>query len=152
MLNNLIDQPGMSAHSYQNKLIITLINLELTTEGAYSVDDADDTSGYCYNLEILVSANFDDYTESLKFLAACIEFFQDNHFLTRCHSPLLLNDISALKVDVDAGVFGRTTSAWTTPDARYSPSIIYKVRPVALLSNHHMLTDHVGTARVEIFN
>lgn len=152
VLNNLIDQPGISALSYQNKVVITLINLELNTDGAYCVDDVDDTSAHCYNLEILISANFDDYTESLKYLAACIEFFQDNRFLTRCHSSLLPNDISALKVEVDAGVFGRAHTAWTAPDARHSPSIIYKLRPVALLGNNRMLNDHVGTARMEIFH
>lgn len=142
VLNNVVDANGNSPQKNQNKLVVTLVNLEYETSkqfyGGYGSQrwDANQVSrvnpAVCFNLDILISANFDEYTEALKFLTAAIRFFQENLAFTRTNNPTLPEGISALKFEIENTPSTKTYHLWNSLGAKYMPSIVYKIRHVSI--------------------
>ena len=85
LLNKIIDQNGAVPPENQNKIIISLIHVEEeTVKQFYNRAQKTPQGNYInqyppqrYNLFLLVTPNFDDYMETLKFLNAAIQFFSD---------------------------------------------------------------------------
>jgi Pvc16 N-terminal domain len=141
VLNNLVDANGASPQKNQNSIVITLINLEYeTTKQLYGgqVQNGNQVDrlnpAVRFNLDILVSANFDDYAEALKFLTASIGFFQENQAFTRATAPTLPPGIAALTVEIENSPFYKAHNLWTALGAKYLPSMIYKIRQVNVQS------------------
>lgn len=141
VLNNLVDMNGNSPQKNQNKLVITLVNLEYEINKQFyggQRQDAGQISRFnpsvCFNIDILVSANFDDYGEALKFLTATIGFFQENISFTRASHPTLPNGISNLNFEIENSPSGKAHNLWTSLGAKYLPSIVYKIRHVVVQS------------------
>ena len=84
LINHVINSGGSIPQQNQNKVVISLINIEQETNqpfynrknqlpnGNYVNSTPDDR----FNLDLLITAMFDDYKETLKFLNASIMFFQ----------------------------------------------------------------------------
>ena len=141
VLNNLVDMNGNSPQKNQNKLVVTLVNLEYEINKQFYGGQRQDAAqisrtnpAVCFNLDILVSANFDEYSEALKFLTATIGFFQENLSFTRANHPALPQGISALQFEIENSPSGKTHNLWTALGAKYLPSMIYKIRHVSVLS------------------
>lgn len=141
VLNNLVDINGNSPQKNQNKLVVTLVNLEYEVNkqfyGGQRLDAAQVNRinpAVCFNLDILISANFDEYSEALKFLTATIGFFQENISFTRANHPSLPEGISILQFEIENSPSGKTHNLWTSLGAKYLPSIIYKIRHVSVSS------------------
>lgn len=142
VLNNVVDANGDSPQKNQNKLVVTLVNLEYETSkqfyGGYDSYRLDTKQinrvnpAVCFNLDILISANFDEYKEALKFLTAAIRFFQENIVLTRTNNPTLPDGISALKFEIENTPSTKTYHLWNSLGAKYMPSIVYKIRQVTV--------------------
>jgi len=139
VLNNLVAQDGSSPQKNQNKLVVTLVNLEYETNkqfyGGQRLDAGQISRvnpSVCFNLDILISANFDDYAESLKFLTAAIRFFQENISFSRANNPMMPEGISMLKVEIENTPSGKIHNLWTALGAKYLPSIVYKIRHVSI--------------------
>lgn len=141
VLNNLVDMNGNSPQKNQNKLVVTLVNLEYEVNKQFYGGQRHDAGqisrinpAVCFNLDILISANFDEYSEALKFLTATIGFFQENLSFTRADHPTLPDGISNLKFEIENSPSGKTHNLWTALGAKYLPSIIYKIRHVSVFS------------------
>ncbi len=141
VLNSLVDSNGAPSQLNQNKVVITLINLELETNKQFSSAHtrhnnliAQHNPPVHFNLDILISSNFDDYAETLKFLTAVIAFFQANPTLNRSDHPSLPDGISALKFEIENSNYGKAFELWGALGAKYQPSIIYKIRHVTVQS------------------
>lgn len=141
VLNNLSDMNGNSPQKNQNKLVVTLVNLEYEINKQFYGGQRHNVSqvsrinpSVCFNLDILVSANFDEYSEALKFLTATIGFFQENISFTRANHPALPKGISNLNFEIENSPSGKTHNLWTSLGAKYLPSITYKIRHVSVLS------------------
>ncbi|RAM67127.1 hypothetical protein RB25_07005 [Herbaspirillum rubrisubalbicans] len=139
VLNGVVDFSGNMPPKNQNKIVITLVNLEYeTNKQYYGGMQADGTQlsrinpSVFFNLDILISACFDSYSEALKLLTASISFFQNNVHFTRENSPTLPAGISALKFEIENSPSLKTHNLWTAMGAKYLPSIIYKIRHVAV--------------------
>lgn len=136
ILNVLLDSSGTVPLSNQNKLVISLINIEKETNRQYYVhhkrlqsgDYASVSPEEKYNLDILVSSNFDDYNETLKFLNAVIGFFQVNNILDNKSFPGMPDDLGRLEFDIEKVSYQQMHSLWTAMGAKYLPSVIYKMR------------------------
>lgn len=141
VLNNLVDMNGNPPQKNQNKLVVTLVNLEYENNKQFYGGQRQDVRqisrinpAVCFNLDILISANFDEYSEALKCLTATIGFFQENLSFTRANYPTLPQGISTLQFEIENSPSGKTHNLWTALGAKYLPSIIYKIRHVSVQS------------------
>jgi hypothetical protein len=140
VLNHLLQQDGSFPEKNQNKMVITLINLDHETNKAYSAnhhrlrDDsfAKTQPDTLFNVTLLFTASFGDYEEALKFLNATIAFFQATPSFNSKVTPGLPKGIKALNFDIENTSFSQTHNLWSAMGAKYQPSIIYKVRHVAV--------------------
>jgi hypothetical protein len=144
IINPIIDQNGVVPAKNQNKIIISLIHVEQeTTNQFYNRNQKLDNGnfvrtplGHRYNLYTLITPNFDDYIESLKFLDASIQFFQINELVDATKNGEIPPEIGKLEYEFQKGEnYMQMQNLWTALGAKYQPSIIYKVRLVTLASD-----------------
>lgn len=139
VLNNLVDANGSSPQNNQNKIVATLVNLEYETNKQYYGGSRQDVNQISrinppvlFNMDVLFSANFDEYREALKFLTATIAYFQGTPSLTRAGNPTLPSGIEALKFEIENTHSTQAHNLWTSLGAKYLPSIVYKIRHVSV--------------------
>jgi hypothetical protein len=140
VLNNLIDSNGSIPLQNQNKIVISLINIEKETAKPFYVrnqkmpngDFSDMNPAERFNLIILITAGFDDYNEALKFLNETILFFQINQMLDCTTFPSMPQGLSRLELEIEKITYHNMQSLWTAMGAKYQPSVIYKMRMITL--------------------
>lgn len=139
VLDNLVEPDGSSPAKNKNKIVITLINLEQETAKQFYGASRREAGRFDninpplhFNLDLLLSANFDDYSEALRLLTDSIRFFQANILFNRINCPSLPAGINSLQVEVENSPYTKTHNLWSALGAKYIPSIIYKVRHVTV--------------------
>jgi len=143
LLNNLIESSGAVPQANQNKVVISLINVERETAKPFYVrNQRVDSGNYAdinpserYNLDLLISANFDNYKETLKFLNAVIGFFQANNCLDPSSFSGIPLGLDKLEFDMEKISYRDMQSLWTAMGAKYQPSVIYKMRLLTIQAN-----------------
>ncbi|MEO6176909.1 MAG: DUF4255 domain-containing protein [Flavobacterium circumlabens] len=143
VLNYLIDTNGAFPKANQNKVVLSLINVEKETNQPFYIKNKRLENGNYssfnpvekYNLDILISSNFDDYTESLKFLDAIMYFFQINNYLDASSSSSIPDGITRLEFEYEKISYHQMHSLWTAMGAKYQPSIIYKMKLIKVQAN-----------------
>jgi len=97
------------------------------------------------NLHIVLAANFkaNHYEESLKYLSKAIGFFQDHSVFDRTSSPDLANGLEKLIVDIENLGLQELSNLWSFLGCKYVPSVMYKVRTVALGSGYSYYRPYV---------
>ena len=89
----------------------------------------------CLNLKVLVSTNFEDnYDDALKHLSNVISFFHTNNVFTHENSPTLDQNIEKLIIEINPNDTDDMYHIWSMAGISYLPSIIYRVRMIALSS------------------
>lgn len=140
ILNNLIGSDGSIPSVNQNKVVISLINIERETTKAFNHRNHQLSDGNYvninpaerFNLDLLVSANFENYSETLRFLNAVILFFQVNTSLNTNSSSAIPRGLDKLEFDLQKLDYQEMNSLWTAMGARYQPSVIYKMRLITI--------------------
>ncbi|MFT5822753.1 MAG: hypothetical protein ACI8ZM_004010 [Crocinitomix sp.] len=140
VMNNLISPNGDIPDENKNKIVLSLLNIEQeTNKQFYGRNKQLDDGGYVnvnpterFNLDLLFSANFQDYTETLKFLNATIQFFQANSTIDRTKQASLPENIDRLNFDLEKVSYHEMHSLWSAMGAKYQPSVIYKLRLVTI--------------------
>ena len=145
LINSIVDQDGSVPKANQNKLVISLINVVQETNKRYyntnrkqrlhNGDFSDVNPSECYNIDILLSSNFQDYKESLKFLNAGILFFQTYHMIDSTSFSDLPEGISKLEYDIEKISFFEIHNLWSAMGAKYVPSVIYRMRLITIDSD-----------------
>ena len=143
VLNHLVEQDGSFPQKNQNKIVITLINLDYQTHKQFNTNHQrlDDNSfakintPVQFNMDVLCTASFDDYEEALKFLNATINFFQNYYSFNNKTNPDIPDGIQQLSLEIANSSYFETHNLWNAMGAKYQPSIIYKVRQVAIQSH-----------------
>lgn len=143
VLNNLIESNGSIPERNQNKIVISLINIEKETAKPFYNRNQQLLTGNFgaanpaerYNLDVLISSNFDDYSETLKFLNEVMLFFQVNNTLDAGTSSLIPSGLHKLEFDIEKITYHQMQSLWTAMGAKYQPSVIYKMRLITLQGN-----------------
>jgi len=138
VLNNLIEGNGSIPEINQNKVVMSLINIEKETLKPFYVRNkklpngnfADISPSEKYNLDILISANFDNYSEALKFLDATILFFQVNISLDSGSYSNIPAGLNRLEYEIEKINYHQMQGLWTSMGAKYMPSVIYRIRLV----------------------
>lgn len=159
ILNGLSNADPAQSERNRNKIIVTMVNLEYETNKQFYGGQRHDGGQISYNnpavnfnIDILISANFDDYVEALKRLTLVIEFFQANLTLDSEQYPHWPAGLHALKFEIENSPFSKTHNLWTALGVSYLPSIIYKIRHVTVQSGQIKATsaaiqDVSGAAR-----
>jgi len=84
------------------------------------------------NLFILIAANFKDYKTGLEFLSGAVRFFQSCNVFTQQNTPTLAPGIAKLVVELQSLNFEQQNNLWGTLGGKYLPSVLYKVRLLAI--------------------
>lgn len=143
VINTIVDQSGAIPVGNQNKIILSLIHVEQeTVQPFYTKNQKLSNGNYVtsplterYNIYVLVTSYFDDYNETLKFLNASIQFFQEHQTLDATVNSDIPNGIQKLDFDFQkGGDYMQMHNLWSALGAKYQPSVIYKMRLVTITS------------------
>lgn len=135
ILSGIVNQDGSIAIQGENKMLVTLVNVEKETArtsvsnngaGMYNTSAA----AVSINLYVLFSAYFSssNYAQALRFLSYTVAFFQSKNTFTAQNTPSLDAGISKLAFELESPGPDRLNNMWATLGAKYMPSVLYKVR------------------------
>lgn len=147
---NLINLDGTLTDNIENKVVISLINIENETfaknpgtyiqkgENQYSKIDPP----VYLNLYLLFAANYTstNYLESLKMLSASIAALQANSSFERSDFPDMDPSIDRLTMEIHNVPINELSHIWSGIGAKYVPSIIYKMRMLTIQRNQVQAT------------
>lgn len=142
MISSLINPDGSVTENIENKIIISVINLEhettVNSPGSY-VGGGNNNFGKVsppvyLNLYLLISANYDsgNYVEALKMLSSVIGVFQANTYFTQQKNPDMPRPLEKLTFEIFNLPINELSHIWSGIGAKYVPSIIYKVRTITI--------------------
>ncbi|MBL0358415.1 MAG: DUF4255 domain-containing protein [Chitinophagaceae bacterium] len=143
VLNTLLESSGAVPQANQNKLVLSLINIEKETNKPFYIHNqkmANDNFSAINpferaNLEILVSANFDNYSEALKFIDTGMLFFQLNPKMDSRLYSTFPTEIQKMEFELVKISYHQMHSLWTAMGAKYQPSVVYLLRLVNFQGN-----------------
>ena len=136
LVNSLVNVDGSVPAKNQNKLILTLVNfvgtdspnvIDAFKAGSVGVGKAPKT----HQIHVLLSSNFDDYTEGLKILSLAMNFLEANPVFERKNYPALPQDITRLTLSPEPLAYPQIQSIWLAMGAKYRPSVVYKLELIS---------------------
>lgn len=135
VLSGLVSQDGSSAIQGENKIVVTLINIERETAhqviGKTLASSTGNSSPSLFiNMYVLFSSYFssNNYPEALRFLSFTIGYFQHKSVFTISNTPGLDPQIDKLTFEITDLNPDKMSNIWATLGAKYMPSVLYKVR------------------------
>jgi hypothetical protein len=136
ILSGIVNQDGSVAVQGENKILVTLINIEKENVGksngysAGSRTTPNTAAALTVNLYVLFSAYFNNsnYAEALRFLSFIVSYFQKKNVFTRSNTPRLSPDIDKLILEMETLGAEKLNNVWATLGAKYMPSVVYKIR------------------------
>jgi Pvc16 N-terminal domain len=132
VVSSLVDLRGNVGSQIENKIVITLLNVE--EEKSIRNGQLQAYSGMnpplFINLYVLFSANFQDtnYLESLKFISSVISFFQGKNVFDKMNTPMLSDNVDKIILEFFNTDLQQLTNLWGMIGAKYLPSVVYKVK------------------------
>jgi len=84
------------------------------------------------NLNVMFSANFKLYEAALKYITYVLTFFQSHPVFHSGEFPALDGRIKKLAVELQSPSYEQLNQIWAFIGGKHLPSVIYKVRLVAL--------------------
>jgi hypothetical protein len=140
VISNLLELDGSIAANVNNKLVISLVNIEKDNVPFRNVSSHDmgsrgvqSSAPLYFNLYLMMTANFtgNSYPEALKFLSSTIGFFQKNHVIDHQSAPEMDARIEKLILDIENLSIQDLSNLWGALGGKYLPSILYRIRMVA---------------------
>lgn len=141
VLSKPTDSDGNVAPQSVNKLALFLVNIEkdsmprpIQGQGAVTGRVPVTLEPLYLNLYVLLAANFNsgNYAESLKYLSSAISYFHQHPIFDHHTTPDLHGGIDKLVMDVENLKIQELSNLWGILGGKYSPSMLYKVRMVAI--------------------
>lgn len=142
VISSLINPDGTITENVENKIVISVINLEHeTTVKSLNNYVSGDSNNYgkvsppvYLNLYLLISANYDsgNYIEALKMLSRVISIFQANTYFTQQKNPEMQSPLEKLTFEIFNLPINELSHIWSGIGAKYVPSIVYKVRMISI--------------------
>lgn len=139
--SSLVNPDGSFPYTTENKIVVSVINLEHETVLKPLSFNKGTQSGFGkvappvnLNLYLLISANYSsrNYFESLKMLSAVIGSLHTNPYFTKQEHPEIQDPIAKLTLETYTIPTAELGTIWNGLGARYVPSVIYKMRVMAL--------------------
>ena len=141
ILGSILDESGSVPEGNQNKIILSLVNLENETNRQYNrlqtpVGNSNIAQNlpFNFNMDVLVTSLFTNYSEALKFLSEAVYFFQAKQVFTHENSPGLDPKIEKLAFEIIIIEYREMHNLWTALGAKYMPSILFKIRMLSFQS------------------
>lgn len=136
VLSGIINQDGTIAAPGENKILLTLINIERENIGKSNAvrnsmkTGAHTSAAMNIHLYVLFSAYFggNNYAEALRFLSFIISYLQNKSVFTKSNTPKMGDNLEKLIFEMENLPAERLNSVWATLGAKYMPSVCYKVR------------------------
>ncbi|MCP5003927.1 MAG: DUF4255 domain-containing protein [Planctomycetes bacterium] len=151
--SNIVELDGNVSDYINNKVVVTLVNIEKDTTPGIVPGQVDLSTGtrtkkhrpLYFNLFVLFSAHFPNknYSEALKFLSCTISFFQMNPLFNHENTPDLDKNLIGLSLEIQNLDIRDLSSLWTIISSKYIPSILYKVRLITFDADEIMDTSPV---------
>ena len=125
ILSNILNQDGTVAVREENKIIVSVVNVERDGSNLYGSGGLGmgDTPIHV-NVYVMFSAYFTNYFESLKFLSGVIGFFQAN--------PSFIIDGGTILAEMHNVDFREMSNIWAGLGAKYLPSVLFRFRTVSM--------------------
>ncbi len=134
-----MDSDSGGTNSLSNKGILSLVNVEEDRIARQQENFTKFETGVTYknpplalNLYVIFAINRTEYSESLKWLAYVIQFFQYQKVFTPLSHPALDPKIQKLVLDLHSMNFEQVNHMWSILGGKYLPSAIYKIRQITL--------------------
>ena len=141
VLSGILDETGAVPEENQNKVILSLVNLEHETNQQYAnYQSVEKGTGavinmpYNFNLDVLVTPMFSNYQEALKFLSETIYFFQAKQVFTAENTVGLDPGLQKLAFEIVRLSHTEMHNLWTALGAKYLPSVLFRVRMLSFQS------------------
>ena len=131
IVSNIINPDG-SFPDFKNKLAVCLINLEKETGLALpgfrtNAGQAIHNQPLAINLQVLLAACFEDYTESLSFISDAFVYFYTNPIFLQNSHPNIGERIGQLSIVLQPANYEMTNQLWSSLGAKHVPYLLYKV-------------------------
>ena len=84
------------------------------------------------NLHLLFAANFTKYDQALRYIALLLTYFQSHVSFTQADYPGLDPRIERLTAELQSLSYDQLNQIWAFVGSKQLPSVVYKVRVVAL--------------------
>jgi len=140
VVSNILEQDGSVASHVNNKIVVSLVNIQQDTvpfrqQNLASVGSARSVvtnPPVFFNLYLMFASYFsgNNYHEGLKFISSTINYFQSQPVFDRSNSPGLVDNIDKLVLDIENLSMSDLSGVWGMLSGKYLPSILYKVRMV----------------------
>lgn len=135
VLNSLVDNSGATPESNHNKLVVTMVNLK----ESQAMQNTQLRPGALkrnpplfLEMDVLISAVFDDYKESLKLLSAVIGFFHEKSVFTAQNTPELPSNVEKMTFEINNMDMAGLQNLWALNGTHYRPSVLYSVRGIVI--------------------
>lgn len=135
VLSNLINADGTVAIPGENKIVVTLVNLEketlhkLPSRGLTNFF-GNQNAPLHINIYVLFSAYFssNNYAESLRFISFIMAYFQSKSVFTKSNTPNMYPKLEKLSIEIVDLSMDSLNNLWSLLGAKYMPSVLYKIR------------------------
>lgn len=152
VVSRIVENDGKEYEGAVNKLNLFLVNMERDSMvknhavPEYHGDRAVVPSKVVYlNLYFVLAANFKggNYVDSLRYLSRAVGFFLDHSYFERTTSPDMPQGIEKLAIDMENMNMQEMNNLWGTIGAKYVPSVLYRLKTVALGGNYSYYQPYV---------
>jgi hypothetical protein len=133
------DGDAVGADTIINKAIVSLVNVEEDRVAKQQENYVKTDTSVKYkappvylNLYVMIAANRNDYTDSLKWIGHIVQFFQFSAVFTPITHPNIDPRIQKLIIDLVTLNFEEINNVWSTLGGKYLPSVLYKIRQVTI--------------------
>ncbi|WP_187270271.1 DUF4255 domain-containing protein [Pontibacter qinzhouensis] len=135
-------------NSLVNRTVLSLINIEEDKVAKVRENYRKTDTSVLYknpplyvNIYILLAANMNTYSDSLRMITLIMQFFQSNSFFTPLTHPSLDSRILQLHADLFSLNFEQINHIWSTLGGKYMPSVMYKVRQLTVEDEDAVATE-----------
>ena len=134
VLSGILSADGSVAIREENKIIITLVNVEKETiNGNNALPNV--AVPLNINLYVLFSAYFSagNYSEALRFLSFVMGYLQQKNVFSRSNTPQMDSHMVKLVFEMENLSTERMNNLWASLGAKYMPSVLYKMRMLTMM-------------------
>jgi hypothetical protein len=131
-LSAIVNQDGTIALQSENKVLVTLLNVEREPYSASG--QIIGRQKLSLNLMVIFSCHFSNsnYSEAIRFLDLIITYFEENYTL---EAQNIYDGNNKIKIEIETYNIDKVHNIWATIGAKYLPSVVYKLRMVVVDSN-----------------
>jgi hypothetical protein len=132
-LSAIVNQDGTIALQSENKVLVSLLNIEREPFSASSANIG--RQKLSLNIIVIFSCHFSNsnYSEAIRFLDLIITYFEENYTL---EAQNIYDGNNKIKIEIETFNLEKVQNIWSTIGAKYLPSVIYKLRMIVVDSNN----------------